>query len=782
VIPQLLIKYRLSLLAVCLLGAGMLGLGLPNIEFDTRVSVLLGDNDPYVSERDRVSAEFPERQDISIAVIAKSGPTDVFSAPILEALGALHREYRRIPYTGRASSVVAYDSPFGEIGLFPGRFRNFHEVDKNAMQAARDKAMSDSFINGVLVSPSANLALFTARLTLSTGNSAQNREIADGIDDVLGDLRNAHPNIVFAPAAEALFETSTRDAMISDLTRLLPLVILLCVLFICYCFRSVRHGACILLVTLLTIICTVGTLAWAGIAFNSVSVMAPLVVVIIAVANTAHILSVYRQRLTAGTSIDQAMYHSLTFNLRPVTLAALTTAIGFASLNYASAPAISQFGTIVALGVMFAWLLSFFGFPALVMAVGGPADEVRLAGAFLDVCQRIVRRYPRAILTGVTVAGLTAAAMLPLNSPDFDRLDFIDQDSPLHAYYELLDKRMQRGTGMNYGIVATDPGTAEKTTNGAIAPTFLQRVDTFAAWLRQREDVLEVVSLVEVVKTINDTLEGSQAGSDTDNYRLPDTADMVEQHLMNYLSVQRDSYTLGNFINNDFSTIRLFITTRPLSNQGIIDLDHAIGGYFTDNIALDSMQLLRGSSTLLFARMDRTVTVELIQSYLISLLMITVALTVGLKSLYFGLVSVIPNLLPATLVFGAWGLLVGTVDPFVMMLFSISIGLVVDDTVHILSTYQRQRQQGLDVDAAIQTAVAKAGPALIITTAVLTLGALMLLLASTLYFQQAARLLVPIVVLALILDLTFLPVLLARLERFRERWSMRQDYHRDANH
>lgn len=769
-IPEILTRYRLFWLAACLLVAAALASGLPKVGFDTRISVLLGDNDPYVSERDQLSAEFPSRQDISIAVTAATEPTDVFSPTILEALGALHREYRRIPYTQGASSVVAYDSPFGEIGLFPGRFRNFHEISDDAMMAARDKAMADQFINGILVAPGADLALFSARLTLGSSSSAQNREIAEGIDGVLRDLRAAHPDVKFSPGAEALFETSTRDAMIQDLTRLLPLVILLCVLLICYCFQSVRHGACILLVTLLTVICTVGALAWAGVAFNSVSVMAPLVVVMIAVANTAHILSVYRQQLTTGDHAMDAMRHSLAFNLRPVTLAALTTAIGFASLNYASAPAISQFGTIVALGVLFAWLLSFLSFPALVMAAGGPAGEIRMAGAFLRLCHQLVARHDRLIFRGVIVVGLIAAALLPLNKPDFNRLDFIDQDSPLHAYYELLRERMQRGTGMNYGIVASAPSTADALPDGAINPAFLQRVDAFSAWLRQREDVLGVASLVEVVKTINDTLEGSQGGDGVDNYRLPDSVDIVEQHLMNYVSVQRDSYALANFINTDYSTIRLFITTTPLSNQELIDLDLAIGDYFQQTFADNNMRLLHGSNTLLFARMDKTVTVELIQSYLISLLMITLALTIGLRSLYFGLVSVIPNLLPATLVFGAWGLLVGTVDPFVMMLFSISIGLVVDDTVHILSTYQRQRQQGLAVEPAIQAAIAKAGPALTITTAVLTLGALILLMASTLYFQQAARLLVPIVVLALVLDLTFLPALLSRLEKARERW------------
>jgi uncharacterized protein len=163
--------------------------------------------------------------------------------------------------------------------------------------------------------------------------------------------------------------------------------------------------------------------------------------------------------------------------------------------------------------------------------------------------------------------------------------------------------------------------------------------------------------------------------------------------------------------------------------------------------------------------MDKAVTVELLQSYAFSLLMITLTVIIGMRSVYYGLLSMLPNLLPAVLVFGVWGLLVGRIDPFVMMLFSISIGLVVDDTVHVLSTYQTNRAAGLMPAAAIDRALDKAGPAMIITTAVLALGTCVLIGASTLYFQQAATLLVPIVVIALVLDLTFFPALLLRFDR-----------------
>jgi predicted RND superfamily exporter protein len=198
----------------------------------------------------------------------------------------------------------------------------------------------------------------------------------------------------------------------------------------------------------------------------------------------------------------------------------------------------------------------------------------------------------------------------------------------------------------------------------------------------------------------------------------------------------------------------------------MIDLDNVITEKFSN--IFSSANLIHGSGVLLFARMDELVTIELLQGYSISLLLITLCLVFGFKSIYFGLLSVIPNLLPATIVFGFWALLVGQLDPFVMMLFSISIGLVVDDTVHILSHYLDSRHEGRSKDTAIAYSIKVAGPALTITTLVLALGTTVLIFANTIYFQQSAKLLVPIVILALILDLLYLPSILKRFDnRFK---------------
>ena len=99
-----------------------------------------------------------------------------------------------------------------------------------------------------------------------------------------------------------------------------------------------------------------------------------------------------------------------------------------------------------------------------------------------------------------------------------------------------------------------------------------------------------------------------------------------------------------------------------------------------------------------------------------------------------------------------------------MMLFSISIGLVVDDTVHILSHYLESRRGGVSQSEAVAHSIQIAGPALTVTTLVLALGTTILIFANTIYFQQSAKLLVPIVILALVLDLVYLPTILKRFD------------------
>ena len=752
-IASFCLSRRHALFLAGVIGSLLLAGGVLRLGFDSSLDSLLTRSDPYLDELDLLAAEFPQSTEIVFAFLAPEGES-VFTPDRLRAIDALRGRYLEIPLAGRHSSLLDYYSPRNLRRLFAADFREYGEVE--LAEAART-AQADELLTGNLLSADASLAFTRIRLNAEFADEAQRLDAAREALRLRDALREEFPELEIHISGEVLLEYSSRQSMLDDLGGLLPFVILACILAICGFFRSVRAGFAILTHTLLTLLCALGTLGLTGFSFNTVTAIAPVIIVVVCVASSVHVISIYRQGLLRGMPEAEAMRFSLMQNIRPVTLAALTTAIGFASLNLSSSPAISDFGSTVAVGIVFSWLLTAALLPSLLIRLIKTGNDSSDGDLLYKVMNRVIvigRRRDRQLFWFCSVFAAAGIGMLPLNDTDFNRLDFISDAAGLRDYFDAVGERLDRGPSISYAI---DAGSRD----GAIDPAFLARMEALLDWLGERDEIESTASVVELLKTVNE-----MRYNDPDAYLLPEDSETIENYLRAYRFVQNLDFPLSNFLNGSRSIAALTVNARPMSNQELIDLNALIDARFEQ--AFPDATLVHGSGLLVFARMDERVTVELLQGYSLSLALITLTLIFGLGSLYFGILSIIPNLLPAAIVFGFWGLLVGTLDPFVMMLFSISIGLVVDDTVHVLTHYLAKRREGEDIQAAVAHAIRTAGPALTITTLVLTLGTTFLMAASTFYFQQAARLLVPIVVLALLLDVFYLPAILRRFDRWRD--------------
>jgi len=736
-----------GVIASLLLATGVFRLG-----FDSSLDSLLTRSDPYLDELDLLEAEFPQSTEIVFAFLAPEGES-MFTRGRLQAIDALRERYREIPLAGRHSSLLDYYSPRNLRRLFAQDFREYGEAGLAGLMRT---AQADELLTGNLLARDASLAFTRITLNAEFADEAERLDAAREALRLRDVLQDEFPELDIHVSGEVLLEYSSRQSMLEDLGGLLPFVILACILAICGFFRSVRAGFAILAHTLLTLLCALGTLGLAGFSFNTVTAIAPVIIVVVCVASSVHVISIYRQGLLREMPEAEAMRFSLMHNIRPVTLAALTTAIGFASLNLSSSPAISDFGSTVAVGIVFSWLLTAALLPSLLIRLiktGNGSNDGDFLHRAMNRVIAIGRRRDRQLFWFCSAFAAVGISMLPLNETDFNRLDFISDAAGLRDYFDAVGERLDRGPSISYAV---DAGARD----GAIDPAFLARMEALVDWLGERDEIESTASVVELLKTVNE-----MRYNDPDAYLLPDDSETIENYLRAYRFVQNLDFPLSNFLSLDRSIAALTVNARPMSNQELLDLNALIDARF--EATFPDADLVHGSGLLVFARMDERVTVELLQGYSLSLALITLTLVFGLGSVYFGILSVIPNLLPAAIVFGFWGLLVGTLDPFVMMLFSISIGLVVDDTVHVLTHYLAKRREGEDIQAAVAHAIRTAGPALTITTLVLTLGTTFLMAASTFYFQQAARLLVPIVVLALLLDVFYLPAILRRFDKFR---------------
>ena len=752
-----LLNRRYFLAAACILLGAALTWGMTRSSLDGTFGSILSEDDPYKAEVDEAREDFPPSTSV---LFAFQTDTDVFTLEALGAINALTQRYTEVESAISVGSLMnrrlnAEDADrLDRDYLLP----EFDELESANLAKIKQVAINDSDLTKSILSPEGDMALATIKYKAPRDDQETRLSIARSVVALRDSLREQYPDVGIYILGSVLFELDSYNAQIKDNKYLSPLVMLTCIGLLWFCLRSLSFSLCLFAVAFSTIGMTVGTWGWTGIAFNQISSLAPLVVLVIAIADGIHIVSVYSQGLTAGKDKMAAMRESLAINIQPVTLATITTAMGFLSLNYCSSPGIYGFGNIVAIGVCWAYLVTLALLPTLILWL--PASKAAKplgVHGFISVVSDLVAKRGGLLLSIGAVIIATTLAMLPLNKVDFDRYSFIDQESDFHHVITALREKIGNDQSLVYSVDSGDY-------YGITEPEFLKQVDVFSTWLEEQPEASFVTSYTDYLRSRN----LSEHDDDDEWDRLPLDKLQVIDYLVGYQLVQEIEPNLEPIFNSDYSAIRLMVGTSNLTNRQLLAFNERIDNWIAANVD-PKYRVLHGDRNILFARLDRAITVELMQGFTLSFVLITLTLLIGLKSVRYGLLSIMPNLFPATIVFGVWGLFIGQVSPYVLMLFSISIGLVVDDSVHILSKYISAKRDGKTPEAAVSYSLDKAGSAITITTLSLALGTFILVFSNTFYFQNVALLLTPIIVAALLLDLLFLPPLLMRVDAFLDK-------------
>ena len=755
-IINLLLEKRNVLALATLALSIFVAVGLGSTRMIATSESLLSDNDPFKLEVEMAQEDFPPTTGVLFAFEAE----DIFALESLRAMEALTQRYAEVKSAIAVRSLLnqrlndSDQETYGRDYLVP----ELAGLTDSDAAKIREIALNDDDIVKNSLSKAGDMALANIRYKNSEDDQATRLEIARSVVALRDSLREEFPNVDIYVLGRLMFELDGINARTKDNQVLLPLVLIVGILLLWFCLRSLSFSITLMAMAALSFAATMGTYGWLDIAFNQISTLGPLVVIVIAIADGIHVLSIYAQGLHKGMVKMDAMRESLRVNIQPITLATVTTAIGFLSLNYSSSPGIYGFGNIIAIGVIWAYVVTLAILPALVLLL--PTNKVPqplgIAG-FIRTVIKLVTTRGTVLFWGSAVIIVVTLGLLPLNSLDFNRFTFIDEDSDAHHVLTALSEKIGNDQALAYSI---DSGEYY----GITQPEFLQQVEALSIWLEAQPEASFVTSYTDYLRARNK----SDNDDDEAFEILPDDQLQIIDYLVGYQLVQEIEPSLQPIFNADYSAVRLVIATSNLSNKQLLDFNDRIDAWIADNVKKE-YKVLHGDNSILYVRLDRRITEELIQGFMLSFLLITITMIIGLKSLRYGLLSIMPNLFPATVVFGVWGLLVGELSPYILMLFSISIGLVVDDSVHILSKYISGKEDGMSPEKAAVYSLDRAGSAITITTLSLALGTFILVFSSTPYFQSVASLLTPIIIVAWALDLFFLPPLLIKFDRWMDR-------------
>jgi len=745
------IRHRALVLVGAVLIAVLVGSGASKLEFSTNYRVFFSEANPELQAFEELQNTYTKNDNFFFVVESASG--EAFSRETLAAVEELTEAAWQIPYTIRVDSVSNFQHTYAtEDDLIVEDLVRFaEEKDAAFLEERRDIALAEPLLRNQILTAGGDVTAINVVLQYPEKAFTEVPEAVKVARDLQSDIEAKYPQLTIHLTGVSMLNNAFAETGMSDAGTLMPLMFLVIFLLTWIIIRSLTATFSTLLVIGLSTMVAMGTAGFFGVKLTPIAMSAPIVILTLAVADSIHILMSLRSLMREGLGKHDALIEAVRINFLPVTITSLTTIVGFLSLNFSDSPPYWHLGNITAVGIFAAWIYSLTILPAAisflpyrVKAASGSEWSVRA----MDKLSEFVIRHYRGLLAGVGLPTLILISFIPT-------LDFNDQW--VEYFDERIDFRVDSEEALThfglypieYSIPANGPG-------GISEPEYLENLERLTNYLREQEHVTHVYSFSDIMKRLNRNMHAD----DDSFYRIPGDRDLSAQYLLLYELSLPYGLDLNDRINIDRSATRVTATIAQTTSAETKALFKKVDAFMTDNLP-SYMHAKPTSAAVMFTYISERNMQNMVIGTILAIAAIALIMTFSLRSVRLGMLSLVPNGLPILTTFGAWALLVGEVGFSVATVASISLGIIVDDTVHFLSKYVRARDENnLSVEDSIRYAFRNVGVAIVVNTIILTAGFLVMTTSAFKMNVDLGLMTILSIVGALILDFLFLPALL----------------------
>ena len=709
-------------------------------------------NDPDYERFEEFEDKYGARDVVMVAIHPKEN--SVFTQRHLDLLEQLTDKFWEMPNTQRVQSITNFPNTVVTEDLLETDFLVTRASTMSAAEIARvmDIALREPTLVDSLVSASGHVAAVVATVMLDDERKLAT-EVTHWAEDRVREFEQAYPDVDFYLTGTVVFTEAMAQATQDGFKTTFPIGMLASVVALVVFLRSVLGMAYTLVVVNTSVISAMGLSALAGIVFQPVSSYAPVIILTLGIADCIHILISHQQQLSVGKSKADALLESLRINMQPVFLTSITTAIGFVCLNSSESPPLRDLGNITAIGVMVAFALSVSLLPAMVMIFPSPKlpqEDSRYQRFMLSFADFIIRRR-NALLAVTSVLMVMLTLFIPQNRFNDVWHEYFDESFGVRKASDFISANLTGFQRLDFSIPAENQG-------GISEPEYLRAIEALNQWAEQQPEVSYASSYSDVIKRLNRNMNQDDPAFD----RVPEDRALASQYLLMYEMSLPFGLGLDNQITMDKDETLFTVVLYRTSSASVIEFAERAQAWVDEHFP-GYMVVKPTGLDVLFSIIGERNTISMISGTFLALVLISFIIMLSLRSVRYGLLSLLPNLLPAAMAFGIWGLIDGNISLSVSIVACITLGVVVDDTVHFLSKYVRaKREQQLNTEAAVRYAFRTVGVALVSTSVILVVNFGVMVFSS---FQPASSLglLTAItIVLALVVDfLFFAPLLLA---------------------
>jgi hypothetical protein len=738
------------LLASCLL-VGFFVFQIPSISIDTSSEALLKKEDPSLLEYNRFRDQFGRAE---LIVIAIQSP-EIFSSTFLSRLRAFHQDLEEeIPYLREVTSLINARSTRGEKDslIVKDLLEDWpkHPVDPAQLKT---EVLSNPFYLNYLISEDAQVtAIIVETEAAVTGETSQAEDFLDAFDEKISETASPgetphyfseKENKEVVTAINRVVEHHSRNdfpitvsggpvvvdafnrATMGDIRRCILLSLVSVALFLGILFRRVSGVILPMIIINAALFSTIGLMSLTGTPIKITTTVIPAFLLSVGVCDSVHVLAIFYRMLDRGQNKRDAIAKALGHSGTPTVMTSLTTTAGVLSFLFADLRAIAEIGIFAAAGVVLALLYTVVLLPPLlaltrVTAKRDIPTRMRAMDRFLEAIAVISTSHRKKIML---VGGLIFMVFFPavfLLKFSHNIVEYFPDSSSYKQNLGFIDTRLK-------GSITLEIVMDTHRENGLHAPDILNRIEAFG---RQTETfqqdgiaVGKVFSITDILKEIHQALNEN----DPAYYSIPQDRRVVAQEFLLFENSGSDD--LERIVDNQFSRTRITIKTpwvdAVVCEKFIDKIQQRLSDQFQDFASVHATGLMA-----LLARAISAAIYSMTKSYLVAFVAITILMIVLIGNWKLGLVSMVPNFLPILTTMGIMGLLNIPLDINSLMIGSIAIGIVVDDTVHFIYNFQKYYERTANPYKAVRETLLGTGRALLITSLVLCTGFFILMFAS----------------------------------------------------
>lgn len=690
---------------------------------DNDLTMWMSKDDPVYRTYERFRNEFGGQRTLIIALKSDH----LFTPAALEFIRTVSSEIERVQTVQRVDSLATVnvvdalpaDPSTGEPGgLDVRRLLDVERPGPTWADRVRRRALSDPLFKGDLVSDDGRVTAIVVSFDEDRVDAVRTAVI-DRIHQII-DPRLPEGVEAFYNGALEISETYNR-VTIDNTLRMTPPILALTVAGIFLLFRSWRVTVLLVGAVLVSTVWTMGLYVSMGFKYNVIASMIPPLILILAIADDVHIVQHFTHELREHQDGRQAFISTVEHLMLPLLGASGTTALGLISLATSDVVAVRTFGTGAAVGVMVDFVLSLTLVPTLLLwlrpEISAPPQERYLMGPMQRLARLSITRA-KPILACTVLLMLAASAGMYWLRVDTNHINFFSKDHPLHRSAEVVDGELSGVYSFN--ILLEGPPDSLRT------PDAMQRLERLRVQLEGLPYVKKVVSVADYVKRVNQQLhDGAPEG-----YVVPASGDAIAQELFVFGLSDDGRHELERVAASDYSRAQVSVKLASLSSDLVFEQINTAERLANQAFAGSGIRPTVTGGGRIFATVDHYLVTSQLSSFGTAFVTVFAVIFVLFRSVPFGVLGIVANALPVCAVLGIMGWVGISLNVATIMVASVALGIVDDDTIHFIGRFKRETEAGLSAAEAIEVSTMHEGRASLTTAVVNTVAYSVMLLSS----------------------------------------------------